>query len=163
VPKLQAACTLTATRRTEETIHDSNADYTYFVLTAADIDKLSITNGDKPDIVARQLPPLANGLPDRWELDKPVAAANGDTTAFKACVDNLKELKVDSQVNLVLDDAVLLTILATLFVKLATRSIERDARYPEEAPYNAPSGPIDSKRFLRSARKPLATYPSTTR
>jgi uncharacterized protein DUF4340 len=75
-------------------------------VTAADIDKLSITNGDKPEIVARKLPPLANGLPDRWELDKPVAAANGDTTAFKACVDNLKELKVDSQVNLVLDDAV---------------------------------------------------------
>jgi|GEM_PF-5144490 len=29
--------------------------------------------------------------------------------------------------------------------------------------YRTPLGPIASKRFFRSAKKPLATYPSTTR
>jgi Domain of unknown function (DUF4340) len=70
-----------------------------------DIDKISITNGDKPEIVAHKVPGQ-NGVPDKWEIDKPVAAAAGDASAFKSLVDNLKELKMDSQVNLVLDEGV---------------------------------------------------------
>jgi hypothetical protein len=76
-----------------------------------DIDKISITNGDKPEIVLQRVtdpkaPPVDGGGPaTMWQLVKPVQAAASQQTV-KDLVANLKDLKVESQVNLKLDDDV---------------------------------------------------------
>jgi hypothetical protein len=78
-----------------------------------DVDKISITNGDKGEIVLQRVPdpsPAAAaasdaGPPTMWQLVKPLTAVANQQTA-KDLVANLKELKADSQVNLKLDDDV---------------------------------------------------------
>ena len=75
-----------------------------------DIDKISISNGDKGEIVLEKVPdpkgPSADGgAATMWMMTKPVKVAANQQTA-KDLVSNLKELKVDSQVNLKLDDDV---------------------------------------------------------
>ncbi len=75
-----------------------------------DVDKISITNGDKGEVVLQKEPGPAGadadgGADGVWKLVKPVAAMANQQTA-KDIVANLKKLKVDSQVNLKLDDEV---------------------------------------------------------
>jgi hypothetical protein len=75
-----------------------------------DIDKISITNGDKGEIVLQKVvdpkaPPGDGGPAMTWQLVKPVAAPASQQTV-KDLVNNLKDLKIESQVNLVLDDGV---------------------------------------------------------
>ncbi len=76
-----------------------------------DVDKISITNGDKGEIVLEKIPD-PKGKPDAdggaatmWQMTKPQKAAANQQTV-KDLVANLSEIKVDSRVNLVLDDAV---------------------------------------------------------
>jgi hypothetical protein len=75
-----------------------------------DIDKISITNGDKPEIVLQKVvdptaPPGDGGPAMTWQLVKPVQAPASQQTV-KDLVANLKDLKVESQINLKLDDDV---------------------------------------------------------
>jgi hypothetical protein len=75
-----------------------------------DVDKISITNGDKGEVVLEKVPdpqgtPVDGGLPTRWSVAKPVKA-DANQQAVKDLVANLKDLKVDSRVNLVLDDGI---------------------------------------------------------
>jgi hypothetical protein len=75
-----------------------------------DIDKISITNGEKPEIVLQKVPdakaaPTDGGAATVWEVEKPVTAA-ANQQSVKDLVSNLKDLKVDSQVNLTLSDDV---------------------------------------------------------
>jgi hypothetical protein len=72
-----------------------------------DIDKISITNGDKGEIV---LDKTGGGEGDagasgHWTLSKPLKA-EANQQSIKDLVANLKDLKVDSQLNLKLDDDV---------------------------------------------------------
>jgi hypothetical protein len=76
----------------------------------AEIDKISITNGDKGEIVLEGTPdpkgtPTDAGPATVWQLTKPVKVPANQQTV-KDLLANLKELKVDSQVNLKLDDDV---------------------------------------------------------
>jgi hypothetical protein len=75
-----------------------------------DIDKLSITNGDKGEIVLELVadPNAPAGATDGgpakiWTMTKPMQARASQQTV-KDLVANLRDLKVDSQVNLKLDD-----------------------------------------------------------
>src|SRR5579864_5648426 len=76
-----------------------------------DIDKLSITNGEKGEVVLDRVPdpkaePGDGGAPaTKWVLSKPVAA-EANQQAVKDIVSNLKELKVDELVPFKLDDDV---------------------------------------------------------
>jgi Domain of unknown function (DUF4340) len=75
-----------------------------------EIDKLSITNGDKGEVLLEKVPdpkgPSADGgIESVWVLSKPVSAA-ANQQAVKDVVSNLRELKVDSLINLTLDDEV---------------------------------------------------------
>ncbi len=77
-----------------------------------DIDKISLTNGDKPEVVLQKVPDPASSAPQgdagvamKWELAKPVKAEANQQTA-KDLANNLKDLKVDAKINLILDDAV---------------------------------------------------------
>ncbi|HEY8088298.1 MAG TPA: DUF4340 domain-containing protein [Polyangiaceae bacterium] len=76
-----------------------------------DIDKISITNGDKGEVVLQKVAgpgvmvDADAGSDGVWELVKPVAAKANQQTA-KDIVANLKKLKVESQINLKLDDDV---------------------------------------------------------
>lgn len=76
-----------------------------------DIDKISITNGDKPEIELDRVadpagaPTDGGAPPTKWVLAKPVKATASQQTA-KDLLANLKDLKVDSQINLTLDDTV---------------------------------------------------------
>jgi hypothetical protein len=75
-----------------------------------DIDKISITNGDKGEVVLEKVPDpkgtaTDGGSATMWELTKPVKASANQQTV-KDLVANIKDLKVDSQVNLKLDDEV---------------------------------------------------------
>jgi hypothetical protein len=75
-----------------------------------DVDKISITNGDKPEVVLEKVAdpkgtPGDGGPAMIWRLSKPVTAAANQQT-LKDLVNNLKDVKVDSQINLKLDDAV---------------------------------------------------------
>src|SRR5689334_6050122 len=63
-----------------------------------DIDKLSITNGDKGEVVLEK-------KDDKWMLTKPVNAL-ANPTNVKSLLDNLKELKVKEVVATKPDDAV---------------------------------------------------------
>jgi len=73
-----------------------------------DITKISITNGDKGEIVLEQVtdssaPPTDAGPATTWVLTKPVRA-DANQQSVKDLIGNLKDLKVSSQVNLRLDD-----------------------------------------------------------
>ena len=75
-----------------------------------DIDKISITNGDKGEVVLEKVPDPKGeatdaGPPTMWVLTKPVSAP-ANQQAIKDIVGNLKDVKVESQVNLKLDDEV---------------------------------------------------------
>ncbi|HEX3345854.1 MAG TPA: hypothetical protein VHS09_14820, partial [Polyangiaceae bacterium] len=76
-----------------------------------DVDKISLTNGDKGEIVLEKVaaPGAAadadGGSGGVWRVTKPIAAAANQQTV-KDLVANMKELKVDSQINLKLDDDV---------------------------------------------------------
>lgn len=75
-----------------------------------DVDKISITNGDKGEVVLVRVPdpkaaPVDGGAADTWRLMKPVSAEANQQTV-KDLVANLKDLKTQSQVSLKLDDDV---------------------------------------------------------
>ncbi|HZU84464.1 MAG TPA: DUF4340 domain-containing protein [Polyangiaceae bacterium] len=75
-----------------------------------DIDKLSITNGDKGEVLLEKVPdPKAEatdaGPAMTWVLTKPVSAA-ANQQAVKDVITNLHDLKVDSPVSIKLDDEV---------------------------------------------------------
>jgi len=75
-----------------------------------DIDKISITNGEKGEVVLEKVPdpkgqPTDGGTAAIWELSKPTTAVANQQNV-KDLVANLKELKVDAPVNLKLDDEV---------------------------------------------------------
>jgi hypothetical protein len=76
-----------------------------------DVDKLSITNGDRGEVVLEKVPDpkgtatADGGAATMWTLTKPVKADANQQTVTDL-VANLKELKVDSRVNLKLDDDV---------------------------------------------------------
>jgi hypothetical protein len=77
-----------------------------------DIDKISITNGDKGEIVLELVADPSGaaaatdgGTPKMWVMSKPTKAHASQQTV-KDLVANLRDLKVDSQVNLKLDDDV---------------------------------------------------------
>jgi Domain of unknown function (DUF4340) len=75
-----------------------------------DCDKLSITNGDKGEVLLEKVPdpkaPPGDGGPEmQWVMTKPLRAVANQQTV-KDIVANLKELKVDSRINLKLDDEV---------------------------------------------------------
>ncbi len=76
-----------------------------------DIDKISITNGDKGAVVLEKVPDpkgtatADGGAATMWTLTEPVKADTNQQTVTDL-VANLKELKVDSRVNLKLDDDV---------------------------------------------------------
>lgn len=85
-------------------------DFPTISLSTDDVDKIDITNGDKGEIVLEKVPDPKGtatdaGAATMWVLTKPLKArANQETV--KDLVANLKELKVDSQINLKLDDEV---------------------------------------------------------
>ena len=73
-----------------------------------DVDKISITNGDKGEVVLEKVPdpkgePTDAGAATMWVLSKPVSAP-ANQQAIKDIIGNLKDVKVESQVNLKLDD-----------------------------------------------------------
>jgi hypothetical protein len=75
-----------------------------------DVDKISITNGEKGEVVFERVPdpkgtPGDAGPPTMWQMTKPLKALTNQQ-AVKDLAANLKDLKVDSQVNLKLDDDV---------------------------------------------------------
>ncbi|HEX8791884.1 MAG TPA: DUF4340 domain-containing protein [Polyangiaceae bacterium] len=77
-----------------------------------DIDKIAITNGDKGEIdleLVADTSPTAEatdgGPPKVWMMTKPMKARASQQTV-KDLVANLRDIKVDSQVNLKLDDDV---------------------------------------------------------
>jgi hypothetical protein len=76
-----------------------------------DIDKISIVNGEKGEVVLEKVADPAaaanadGGAGGVWRITKPVTGAANQQTA-KDIVANLKELKVDSEINLKLDDDV---------------------------------------------------------
>jgi hypothetical protein len=75
-----------------------------------DVDKISITNGEKGEVVLEKVPdpkgePTDAGPPTMWMLTKPLSA-RANQQAMKDIVGNLKDIKVESQVNLKLDDEV---------------------------------------------------------
>ncbi len=75
-----------------------------------DIDKISITNGDKGELVLEKVSapgrdPSDGGVSDKWVLSKPVKA-DANQQSVKDLVANLKDLKVTSQVDIHLDDSV---------------------------------------------------------
>jgi hypothetical protein len=79
---------------------------------ADDVDKLEVTNGDKPTVVLERVPdPQASaassdgGAATKWMVTQPVRADASQATV-KDLLANLKDLKVESQVKLKLDDQV---------------------------------------------------------
>src|SRR5580700_8988584 len=74
-----------------------------------DVDKISVTNGDKPEVVLEKViaagdAPTDGGVPDgKWVLTKPVKA-DANQQAVKDLLANLKDLKANSPVNIKLDD-----------------------------------------------------------
>lgn len=76
-----------------------------------DVDKVSIVNGDKGEVVLERQPDPKGGTDDAgapstlWMVTKPVKAL-ASQQAVKDVLANMKDLKVDSAVNLKLDDAV---------------------------------------------------------
>ena len=76
-----------------------------------DVDKLSVANGDKGEVVLERVPDpkgaatADGGVATMWTLSKPVKA-DANQQAVNDLVANLKDLKVDSRVNLKVDDDV---------------------------------------------------------
>jgi hypothetical protein len=75
-----------------------------------DIDKISITNGDKGEVVLERVPDTKaastdGGVETTWVMTKPLSAPANQQTV-KDVVSNLKDLKVDTRINLKLDDDV---------------------------------------------------------
>jgi Domain of unknown function (DUF4340) len=75
-----------------------------------DIDKISLTNGDKGEVVLERVadpnaPPGDGGAGGIWQLTKPVAAPANQQT-LKDLVANIKDLKIEEPINLKLDDDV---------------------------------------------------------
>jgi hypothetical protein len=75
-----------------------------------DVDKISITNGEKGEVLLDRVPdPKAattdGGNDTMWVLSKPLSAP-ANQQAVKDVLSNLKDLKVDSRLNLKLDDEV---------------------------------------------------------
>ncbi len=75
-----------------------------------DVDKLSITNGEKGEVVLQRVPDPKGEATDAgpatmWVLTKPVNAP-ANQQAVKDILGNLKDVKVESQINLKLDDEV---------------------------------------------------------
>ncbi|MBV9949275.1 MAG: DUF4340 domain-containing protein [Myxococcales bacterium] len=75
-----------------------------------EIDKLSIANGDKPEVVLERVPDPKGeatdaGAATMWKMTKPIQAA-ANQQAVKDLAANLRDLKVDSYVPLKLDDEV---------------------------------------------------------
>ena len=75
-----------------------------------DIDKISLKNGDKAEILLEKVadstvPPADGGATTTWEMSQPLKATVNQQ-AVKDLVANLKEIKVESAVNLKLDDEV---------------------------------------------------------
>ena len=76
-----------------------------------DVDKISITNGDKGEVLlervadAKAAAGADGGAGSVWQMTKPMKA-QANQQAIKDLVANLKELKIDSQINLKLDDDV---------------------------------------------------------
>jgi hypothetical protein len=74
-----------------------------------DLDKISITNGDKPEVVLEQVAdPKAGsgadaGAATKWVLSKPLSA-DANQASVKDLVANLADLKVEERVNLRLDE-----------------------------------------------------------
>ncbi|HEX4445866.1 MAG TPA: DUF4340 domain-containing protein [Polyangiaceae bacterium] len=75
-----------------------------------DIDKISITNGEKGEVVLEKVPDakgggasVDGGPATLWMVTKPVKAEANQQTASDI-VANLKDLKVESRINLKLDD-----------------------------------------------------------
>ncbi len=78
--------------------------------TSDDVDKISITNGDNGEVVLEKVPDPKGEATDagpatKWVLTKPVSA-DANQQAVKDIVGNLRDIKVESQVNLKLDDEV---------------------------------------------------------
>jgi hypothetical protein len=79
-------------------------------ISADDVDKLSIANGDKGEVVLEKVAdpnaaPTDGGAGTMWTMTAPVKAP-ANQQAVNDLVSNLKDLKVDSRVNLKLDDDV---------------------------------------------------------
>jgi hypothetical protein len=76
---------------------------------SSEVDKISITNGDKPEVVFEQVPdPKGSAASDAgpatmWALTKPLSA-EANQSSIKDLVANIADLKVASRVNLRLDD-----------------------------------------------------------
>ncbi len=76
---------------------------------SGDIDKISVTNGDKPEVVFEQVPdPKASAAADggaatMWVMTKPLSA-EANQSSLKDLVANLADLKTASRVNLRLDE-----------------------------------------------------------
>jgi hypothetical protein len=75
-----------------------------------DVDKISVTNGDKGEVILQKVAdptgtPSDGGAPTKWVLSKPVAVDANQQTVTDLLA-NLKALKVESHVNLKLDDDV---------------------------------------------------------
>jgi len=76
----------------------------------ADVDKLSITNGDKGEVVIERVAdpkaaPTDGGLETKWIVSKPITA-DANQQAVLDVLANLRDLKVESLVPLKLDDDV---------------------------------------------------------
>jgi hypothetical protein len=84
---------------------------TFPTIASDDVDKISVTNGDKGEIVLEKVAdPKGTATPDggaatSWVVTKPVKA-DANQQAVSDLVANMKDLKVDSSVNLKLDDDV---------------------------------------------------------
>jgi hypothetical protein len=80
------------------------------VSTSDDVDKISITNGDKGEVILQKVSDPKGEATDagpamKWVLTKPVSA-DANQQAVKDILGNLKDIKVESQINLKLDDDV---------------------------------------------------------
>jgi len=76
-----------------------------------DVDKISIVNGDKGEVVLERVadpnaaPVADGGVSGVWKVTKPIVAPANQQTV-KDLVANLKDLKVESKIDLKLDDEV---------------------------------------------------------
>jgi hypothetical protein len=97
-------------KRDESVGHSSEASVDVPTLgVSADIDKISITNGDKPEVVLELVAdPKGSGADagagGTWVLTKPLNA-EANPSAVKDLVANLADLKITSHINLRLDES----------------------------------------------------------
>jgi hypothetical protein len=81
------------------------------VSTSDDVDKISMTNGDKGEVVLEKVPDprglttADGGAATVWQMTKPITAPANQQTV-RDILANVKELKVESQVDLKLNDDV---------------------------------------------------------